>query len=360
MLTAINDLHLGAVRSAGTTQATALALRQYLLHNFRRLLSEIDSDLLINGDLFDSANAPLADVLEAYSCLATWLERTGKCLFLSDGNHDLSKNSTQLSSFQLLAKLLLLRFPEQAAHVTGEGRAILFKECVAYESPLKVYVIPHVANQDLFNVELSKVPEDTDYLFVHANYNNFFAVEADHSLNMSEDQAKSLKVRHIVFGHEHQQRTALNGKVVIVGNQIPSSVADCLGNAQKCLLQAGDDYFGGYSYTTTWEAEGDYSEQDWKSLEDIGRFIRISGTATAEEASTVISVIAKFRQTAEALVITNAVKIEGQNDTENLALSHDEITTFNVLGALLELLTPEEGTKINNLLAQHSEGMKND
>jgi metallophosphoesterase superfamily enzyme len=330
----INDLHIGAVRTTGCTPETAYKLRQELLEGYRALLGKVDSDLIINGDMFDSSNISLADLLSAFQITCEWLGK-GHKLFASKGNHDNAKNSTNYASFEMFCRLLEHQFPVQVQAIT-EGTLI---------RP-DMYVLPHVQNQDTFNAELAKVPA-CDYLFLHCNYDNNFAVESDHSLNLSEAQAKDLPVKHLVFAHEHQAKTALNGKVVIAGNQFPSSVSDCLGNETKRMLKITDT---GIESIETWSAEGDYSEQDWQSLEDTGRFIRVVGKATAEQAAQVISAIAKFRSSAKALVITNAVKVEGVSDQEDLELSHEEITSFDVMSALLDLLTPEEGTKIKALL----------
>lgn len=342
-LTVLNDWHIGAVRTGGTTPATAYQLRQDLLATFEELLTDIDTDLGINGDLFDGPAISMADLLRTYRILDDWLVRTGKSLWLSDGNHDLSKNSTNFSSFQFLAKLLTGAEGQYAGlvtHIEGAGQMTLHG-----------YVIPHVANQDLFDLELAKVPE-CKYLFVHCNYDNEFAVEADHSLNMSRAQAEALPVKHIVFGHEHQPRTELGGKVVIVGNQVPSSVSDCLGNDEKSFFQTVDDT---YHLPITWEAAGDLAELPWQEVngyEGPERFIRVTGTAAADEAAQVVQAISRFRQASKALVITNAVKIEGIDDQATLTLSVEQITAFNVRDALAELLTDDENKRINILLEQ--------
>lgn len=336
-LTVLNDWHLGAVRTGGTTPATAYQLRLDLLQQFEDTLYGIDTDLMILGDLFDGPDISKADLLRAYQILNAWLERTERDLWLVNGNHDLSKNSTNYSSFQFLAALLSTEgaYAGSVHHIT-EGTMTPYG-----------YVIPHVPNQDLFNLEMSKVPE-CDYLFVHCNYDNGFAAESDHSLNLSREQAEALPVEHIVFGHEHQGRTELGGKVVIVGNQFPSSVSDCLGNVCKYKLDIEAD--GSYSLRPSWQAEGDYAELDWRELTDTGaRFIRAVGQASAAEANQAVNAISRFRATSSALVITNAVKIAGVNDAEAFALTHEQVTSFNVREALREFLTDEENQKIDKL-----------
>jgi hypothetical protein len=341
-LTVLNDWHLGAIRSAGTTPATAYQLRLDLLHHFEDVLYGIETDLLLNGDLFDTANIPTADLLRTFQTLSDWLTRTGKRLLGSNGNHDLSKNSTILSSFQLLMKLL------REVH----GPDLVFHIETGTDIGAGQYVIPHVANQSLFDVELARVPA-CDYLFVHCNYDNEFAVESDHSLNMSKAQAEACLAKRIVFGHEHQARTELGGKVIIVGNQTPSSISDCLGNSSKTYLQILPGV--GEVFPVSWNEDDEYSEQDWRDLQDRGRFIRVTGTATAEEGAQVVQAIARFRQQAKALVITNAVKVQGVNDQDDLVLTQEAVSAFNVQEALLEILTPEEGAKILKLLNPETE-----
>lgn len=336
----LNDWHIGAIRSAGTTPTTAYGLRQDLLSQFEETLYGVHTDLMILGDLFDSHDISKQDLLRTYRILDDWLVRTGKDLWLVNGNHDLAKASTNFSSFQFLAKLLSEagegQYPGTVTHVEGTGVMTPYG-----------YIIPHVTNQDLFDLELSKVPE-CRYLFVHCNYDNKFAVESDHSLNMSREQAVALPVKHIVFAHEHQGRENLGGKVQVIGNQFPSSVSDCLNNDTKRMMHIDLD---GFSYIQTWKAFGDFAELDWRDLADTGaRFIRVTGTASAGEAAQVVTAIAKFRSQSEALVITNAVVIEGQDNSEEINLTHEQITNFNVMDALLELLTEEEGTKIKTLM----------
>jgi DNA repair exonuclease SbcCD nuclease subunit len=332
-----SDWHLGAIRSGGTTPATAYQLRLDLLKQFEEMLYDIvtDGDLAINGDLLDTSNVPMADLARVFSVLSDWLVRTGKHFYGITGNHDASKNSTNYSSFKFLMTLLVEQFPDQVTHVFG-GQLIR-ENC---------YALSHVDNQDIFNLELAKVPE-CDYVLLHCNYDNHFATESDHSLNLSEEQAKQLPVKHIIMGHEHVGRKALGGKVVIVGNPAPSSISDCLNDPVKHLLKITDD---GMELVETWKAEGDFSEQDWHELHDTGRFVRVTGTATAAEADRLVTVLARFRKDAKVLVLSNAVKIEGFDDAQEFSLSHAEVTSFNVMEALYEYLGPEDSARVKQLM----------
>jgi hypothetical protein len=167
---------------------------------------------------------------------------------------------------------------------------------------------------------------------------------------MSLDQAMRANCKHVIFAHEHQQKRALGGKVVVIGNQIPSSVSDCLGNDTKRLLQISGAAIG---FKEVWSREGNYAEQDWRSLRDgPEKFIRVVGEASAAEAADVVSAIAKFRNKAKALVITNAVKIEGVADGEQIQVTLEQVKAFDVLGALLECLDEREQGVVKKLLRE--------
>lgn len=334
----INDIHAGAIRSGGTTPTTAWELRQAILKSYEGLLNICDSDLLINGDWLDGYSIPQADLLEVFHSTSRWLAQ-GHHLYAARGNHDASKNSQQMSSFDFLVKLLHSLYPDQVSP--------LFEPALIRPD---VYVVPHIVNSDLFELELAKVPA-VKYVMVHCNYDNKFAQEADHSLDLSREWAEKLPVDHIVFGHVHQQSTALGGKVVIVGNQICTSIADCLGNTSKRMLKITD---AGMEFIQTWTAEGSFSQQDWRELTDTGDFIRVTGTATPDEAAKVVTALGRFRRDAKALVITNAVKI-GENDTSaEMVLTHEEVTSFNVMGALREFLGPDDAAEVDQIMKEHN------
>lgn len=337
-LTIINDTHIGAMRSGGTTPTTAYELRQWLLQQLEQVV-EMSSSLLVLGDLFDTANVPMTDLLQTWQIFRNHVAN-GAPLVLVAGNHDLSKNSMQLSSFQFLCKLLQAEFGDRVT-------CVFEPQMLAHEG---VYVIPHLPNQDLFNLALESVPACT-YLLLHCNYDNGFATESDHSLNLSPEQAAKVPAKHIIIAHEHQASRRLEGKVIIPGNQFPSSVADCLGNDSKKLTLLQDDTF---AFIGTWTASGSFSEQDWRELKDDGsQFIRVVGEASAAEASEVVTAISKFRSKSKALVITNAVQVAGVEDAAQIQVSLEEIKAFDVLTALLECLDPPEQEVIRQLLKTH-------
>lgn len=349
--TIINDTHIGPSRQGGTTPASRDALKIYVRSKFKELVDHSTHRLTILGDLFDKFEVDSVEVLTTYITLKEWLdEDSSRHLRLVAGNHDIGKRNDRLSSFHFLAGLLL------AVH--KDRVTLIDTELVSVQD--NVHIIPHCMNQDLFNAELEKAKSLPDgWLLLHANLANGFAENSDHSLNVSYDQAKELSVKHhLVFAHEHQARTVNFGHkdIYVLGNQIPTSIADCLphGPAQ----QDGKKYMHfisdeGITAQEVWDSATDYCEMPWDNLvETEARFIRISGTAKADQAPLAVNVVSDYRQYSDAFVVTNNIVIESDDELGRLSeLSLDSITRFDVKSALLEQLDPRESALAERLLA---------
>jgi hypothetical protein len=121
-----------------------------------------------------------------------------------------------------------------------------------------------------------------------------------------------------------------------------------------CVLRDGDD-FGKVDLVKTWEAGGSFIDIDWLQLAtadlDGYQFIRVSGEASKELANDVISAIAKLRKSHDAFVITNAVRIEGVADMGDIQVSLEDARKFDLMGWLMEQLTPQQQAKIKELQA---------
>lgn len=352
----ISDLHLGVQRTGGTTIASAAALRAYGHDQHRALLRKAAfvgcKRVVINGDLADTYDIPLLQALQIYEDTDNFLKANpDKEMVWGLGNHDLSKDSSKLGTVAFIGALLSMKH-ENFKLMDRAG-------CVTHD----LYIIPHVANQDLFDLELTRIPDNVKFVLLHCNYDNKFACAADHSLNLSRDQAKALKARGLtmIFGHEHQGKESLGGAVIVVGNQFPSSISDCLphGDAQKsgtkrCLVI--DHETCTTEFVNTWapEAEdGGYKLVDWRELSaadaDALAFIRVEGQASTSEAADVIKAISSFRQRSQAYVITNAVKVEQAEGLEDLADSIEDVRSVNVIEMLLDHLDPQQKAAVQAL-----------
>jgi predicted phosphodiesterase len=349
----INDLHLGVNRSGGTTLASLTSLREYGHTKHRELLDLAkDGDtVVVNGDLSDVYDIPLGQAIEIYAVVGEFLraQKSSRVVW-AVGNHDLSKDSSKLGTVAFLGALLEAQFP---------GRFQLLDKPGLLGSD--TYIIPHVANQEMFDMELTRIPTGVTFVLLHCNYDNEFAGAMDHSLNLSRKQAKALKDRGItmVFGHEHQQRDLIGGAVAIVGNQFPSSVSDCLNNETKRCAVIED---GRLSFIQTWSRDdkvGYFKEVDWRDvasfIHEPSGFIRVVGNAKGEEAAEMIKAISTLRSKSEAFVITNAVQVEQAEGLGEIAASVEDVRSVNVIDLLLELVTPEQARVIKQLTGREVE-----
>lgn len=327
----LNDIHVGTNRVAGSTPASAAALKQFTLKNLAGFLAGIEEDVIIVGDTFDAWQVPLTDVLKTYEIFKEFLSR-GHKLVIQAANHDLSTDSTKLGSLQFLMELLKgytnLQFVISEGAWVGEG----------------MYCVPHLRNQDVFEMELAKVPK-CEVLFLHANLDNGFAAQSDNSLNVSREQLEELPAKLVYFGHEHHARKL--GKAFVGGVQWPTSVSDCLDRKDKFAYR-----LTGAELTPikTWDST-DFIDMPWNALTDTSaKFIRISGTAKPEEATAATEAVANLRRTSQAFVITNAVQVGTDEDLQQASLqSLEAVQAFDVMAALKEVLTKEEYAVIEKL-----------
>jgi len=353
----LNDLHISVNRVSGTTPQSREDLRNYVFTEFDKLLHIADGhDLCILGDLFDGFEVAPRDWLDAYLLLSGWCENNpDNTLYLVAGNHDISPRALKVSAFETLGTVLVKQFENV--------KVIGIDETLTVDG--YIHLVAHHRNQELFDLTLAKVLSSCqrgDYVLLHANYDNKFAEQADHSLNVSAEQALEFtkKGASLVFAHEHQSRVEIphgtpadGGSVVCLGNQIPTSVADCLGNNSKFYWSLDGN---GLQKFECWKVGGDngYQAIDWRDINQgatEAKFIRVVGDAVNAEAAQVIDAIHRFRQKSNAFVITNAVKIEGIADIESLPSTFEAAKKFDVMEFVYGQLNEAEAEVIRKISA---------
>lgn len=327
----ISDIHIAANRSAGTTPATAAALKQYTLNNLENFLTTVNEDLLIAGDMFDGFNITNSELLATYKILSKWLEKGYKLVSLR-GNHDAANDSSKLSSFNLLGELL----------ADNPNSRFLSEPGWAFDG---TYCVPHVLNQDRFDAELVKVPECT-YCVLHCNVSNHFAVNSDHSLNITKEQLEALPAKVVYVAHEHNTRKF--GKAFIGGVQWPTAVADVLDGKDKFAYRLHPS--GQIEPLKTWSAT-DYAEIQWDAQTPTeASFVRLVGRCEPERATDAANAVAQYRRTSKAFIVSNAVVVSENQALGDLAAeSLSELQSFDVMGALREFLSKEEFAVLENL-----------
>ncbi len=344
----LNDLHLSVQRKGGTTPVSQEALRGFLYGSLATLLDASPEDhLLINGDLMDGFDVATRDWLDAYLLFSPWLAK-GKRLTLVAGNHDWVARGDKVSSFEALGAVLKTAYPD-AVTVVGINES-------STVAP-GVLAIAHHANQDLFDAALEKalaLAGSYHTLLLHCNLNNRFAQQSDNSLDLSDSMARKFKDIgvHILLAHEHNHRIV--GNVTVLGCQWPTSIADCLDSPEKFAHTLTGSVL---MKLITWSADGPkgYTQLDWRGLADYTGshgFIRIAGGAKSSEAAEVINTISKFRQKSGALVISNAVAIDGMVQAEDLPSSFEAAKAFDVVAFVHKHLDVRETATFDKLLEQ--------
>lgn len=343
----LNDIHIGFDRKGGTTPASQESLRGYLHAEFRTTLEESEDDhLVIVGDLFDDFEISARDWIQTYYTLSAWVLRN-KMLTLVAGNHDWSPKGTKVSSFKVLCDVLVHGYGEMVQVINIDEGAVVAPGVVA---------IAHCSNQESFEGLLSvTMAVPPAYLLVHCNFDNKFAAQTDHSLNISYEKAREITEAGttLVFAHEHIARKAFAGKVVVLGNQWPTSIIDCLGNTMKSAHRLVDDRIQTIATWSVEDPEG-FAEVDWRELANpelcTAGFIRVVGKAGANEAADVINAIAKFRQKSGAYVISNAVDVDGVMSAEALPESFEAARRFDVMEYVRQHLESDEMAVVEGLL----------
>ena len=349
----LNDLHIGAQRSGGTTPQSALALRKWVLSEHASFISKKvpkGFSLFYNGDVLDKFMVPLADIMELHRDWADFLEGdTGREIHVARGNHDLSTDTAKASAFDFLCFSMNAAYPDQFFYYTEPTKI-----------NDKLWVIPHVENQALFDKALSDVlavVEAGSVVMLHANYDNNFALESDHSLNVSLEQAVAFKQKGVtlVFGHEHPYREVSNA--IIPGNQFPTSIAD--------LIQSPVKYYTTLTATVTgytvnlvelYDVRFLLHVVDWRSLHMVDptlyRFVKVTGSVSAEEAPAALAAISNFRQASDAFVVTNAVQSAQTEELDAFLPTSEEIKSINVLDFLYEQLNEKEAAVVKQILTK--------
>lgn len=344
----INDLHVSAKRQAGATPESQAALRTFIFEELHDLVLRCeDSHLTINGDLFDRFDVPLADLIDTYSIFSEYLNR-GTHLTCIAGNHDWNHRGDKKSAFHTLVHFLSVAYP---------GKVDLIDYTTGFSQvSAGVWAIPHMPNTDLFNIEIEKAltASEVGVLLLHCNYENEFAQHSDASLNLDNEQTTRLLDAGwtLLAAHEHQHRLARDGRVIIVGNQIITSVSDALGSDTKFYATVGAS--GVVSLIEHRRVDSVFYKTNWRDLDsvpDTAKFIRVEGAVAAEDAAEVVNAISSLRKRHSAFVITNATEVEGMAQFDELSrTAFEDLGKFDVLGLLLEEFDEKEQAVLKELL----------
>lgn len=305
----LNDTHLGVKRQAGTTKESRKDLENWMLDEFETILEVIEHDaVLILGDLFDKRNVDEHVMNKVVELLR------GEEVIIVAGNHDLGGvDDHTMSSAEFVANM--------------SGSYWLADPEDIFDGAL--WVVPHMHSQEEFDHAVQICPRDT-IMLTHCNIDSPWA-HGDHSLNLSLHQLKDLESRgvDVICGHEHTKREYHNA--YILGNQFPSSIADCLGGDKYAHILED----GAITEIKTWKVDDGYCEIDEPPKHDLP-FMNVVGECDLTEYASIVKEVANLRKKSDAFIIKNSVKVrEFEAD-----VTAEEVTQFNVIDMLLEEIDP--------------------
>lgn len=308
-----SDPHIGTMRTAHTTQASRLRLRDAIFQQALRLVSPHNHSTYCLGDLFDTESNDERSILDGWQIAS-------RCQRVLAGNHDLPNREGKVSSLQMIAEMMeygrvvLGATDEHGYRFTSEPEAV-------------VIMVPHVATQELFDKSLNEAwkhaarctRDRAIILCLHCNYNSGL-IHNDASLNLTSYQAEWLleKFDYVLLGHEHMPRTLHEGRLIILGNTHPTSFSDI---SDKYLWEFDGKEFKKH---LIWDASLGHCDVDWQTLvkpwaeaqatrihAEGAQFLDITGVAPPDMLPKVAAGIAQlWRDNPDLLMVRNSVQSE--------------------------------------------------
>lgn len=297
-----SDPHLGVNRVANTTIDSRRLMQLEATSQCRLAATKHSSDesIICVGDLFDGGKVSNETLSDAYDICQSIDIVVG-------GNHDMSNNSKDTTSFDLLNKF-------ESSLVNNEVSNKTF-DAYEYDDGAKIIAVPHHSTQELFNETLKDLIDvQGDALFLHCTYD--FNIESSNtSINLTPDQAEELlkNFKRIFIGHEHAPSEHMGGGVIMVGSTLPFNMGEI-----------GDRYV--YTYDTDtdnltrdviWDASTQFADLVYSTeisedfvLGTTVQFVDINGSVPSEHGPELAAWVAGLWQSnPQLLMVRNQVKV---------------------------------------------------
>lgn len=303
-LTLFSDPHIGTRRAAHTTRESAKRLAGRLYYQALDIVSSKPNPVC-GGDLFDRSFNDEDTLVQGYNIAS-------RCLLTLAGNHDETNREGTVTS---LRALKAMDVPIVAVEDLTTPYFTFY--------PFGLYVVPHHATQDLFEVAMIYAADHAlrfrdgkpAVLLLHCNYDaSDVMLHGDATLNLTAAMAERLlqAFDYIFLGHEHQPATHFDGRVVVMGNTHPTSFSD-ISDKFTYRLTIEDDRVD-LAQEKVWSKDSGYREVEYgKPLPDLhgAQFIDVVGLAEAGQSVAVSDFIQEVWQAAgpSALAVRNNVAI---------------------------------------------------
>jgi DNA repair exonuclease SbcCD nuclease subunit len=353
------DPHLGLRRTANTTPASRRRLQDEGFNAVESIYEHFGPKAiyLCLGDWFDSYSNPESITQRAAPLIS-------RCDYSLAGNHDLVNDADRSGSLELL-RAVVPKLTDKLAYTQfgHKGIDVFMLPHSHGHDDIKFVSVPHVTDQTLFDKSLAMAYDEAKrdskdtwkmrILLLHCNYDNPMTGETD--LNLSEEQAKEmLDVYDYVFlGHEHQPRTLFDGRLIVLGNTLPTGFGD-ISNKFVTVIKNGKIP----EFHQIWDVGSQYYQAEWQEvsewlstpidgidhevIEEI-QFVKLTGKAGLSDAKELaLTVKGLWAGFPNLLALKTDVEIEG--------LTAAKASYQGVIDRLPELITKElEGSELRAL-----------
>lgn len=328
MTVLFTDPHCGVNRVANTTPKSRVMLRKEIMRKLGYILWDVagkNDQVFCLGDLFDTYSNDEALLLSVFPIV----ERLDWCLA---GNHDLVSIKDKTGSLELFHKRCLEGGFDKFCY-TPFGMAGVGTRKV--KDTLYV-AVPHTTTQELFEESLSQAIDIADnsacrfkHLLLHCNYESPYA-DTETELNLSKEMAEELLTAFdlVLIGHEHNQREALEGRVILLGNIFPTSFSD-LADKRVMII---DDETGEYRFETIWKLSDHFFDVNAAGLEDVpdtAQIVRVSGYCPLAEAQKLSQAVkAAWQRLPNLLALKVDVTMEGLDTVGDVTATLEDLPTM--------------------------------
>lgn len=335
MMHIYTDPHAGKNLISHTTQDSRKRLREFIALNTSMVVGDFDQDELIicAGDLFDTYQNT-EEVLHStlWAC-----DRTD---YILAGNHDVVNILGRKGTLDIVGTVF---DGKVIAHKFGKPnlRAVYMSVPPTDDTPM-IVMVPHHSNQKLFEEALeacevvAEAHPGKSILISHCNYNSDF-IKDDVALNMTQRHAKKLlkSFEYIFLGHEHNHRTDLDGRLIVVGSPHPTNFGDI---SDKFVVSWDGE--GHPVMKQTWSKSKHYLEVHWANLAENltpdHQWVKLTGEIPPSE----IHSLAKFIRDAwkhySPFAIKSEVKIIGGEASASDYHAHDSSKISEIIESELK------------------------
>lgn len=207
----LGDPHLGRVFRTGVPLHRIGEREEMVWSEFESNLMLSGADLHVcMGDLFDKFVVPPEVVLRAYDIYSAAAQRwTNTSFVVIRGNHDVSRDTSRMSSFDLFTKLVSGTHPN--VKVIDTVTVLHGLGFVPYD--------PFVSAED----QVRELPDNLTTVFMHHDYTDF---GGDHVIPTALLAEKG--ITRVINGHDHVARTEKRHGVTVemTGSMQPYSHAE--------------------------------------------------------------------------------------------------------------------------------------